>query len=495
MGLDIFSYAVLKNTIKNSEGGWPSDLPKPSKGGYGYTTEVTNEVELTCKRPEVEHCWANTVEVLDGLIVGENYEVTVNGVTGTYECFEYDGMPTLGYPYEFESYEPNKWVIYGDTFFIDVGMNLRLGETATIVISSMEFILEGDYQEVYASWSGDVESPDGLIVGESYEVTVNGVTGTYECFEDDEGDPALGYPYEIMEQYEHGVWQIYSYEEDDITYVDAGMNLRPGETATFVIKLVAHDDHRIDAKYLPEGGVGWTETVKTPLVCETVDDIYPLRLGDYFRSNDGENPYKYPFEITAVSVEYDDVKKTQLYLYSTNDHWTTQQLVIKDQYGNIFMDEPVVNWDEYPIDVDGKLLQPGEHYTVILDSVEYSYAEEEVVHKIDPKYVGSSCDETRIVIYLDETVPFGGEVQLLSGSYEEVKNAILNGAPVTACFTNYFYGSSGTGIKQYHSCLITSWDLNPDSDSDIEMDFLNYDGSWRGSIYLKADNTIEFGRW
>lgn len=259
-------YAAASLVKKVGQGGWPSDLPKPSEGGYGYTTEVTNEVELTCERPEVDVFWSDPVEFPDELIIGESYEVTVNGVTGTYECFDMGGDLCLGYQDFDESREPGKWFIATWTYdggttqkvLGQAAMILRLGETGTIIISSIEFIVEVNQPEAYESWADEIEVPEGLIVGENYEVTVNGVTGTYECF-NDYGTPKLGYSSEVMDQHEPGTWQIYSYEEDDTNWIGAGMNLRAGETATFVVKHVTHEDHRIEPKYLPDGVAGYDE--------------------------------------------------------------------------------------------------------------------------------------------------------------------------------------------------------------------------------------------
>ena len=409
-------YAMATLVKKVSGAGWPADLPAPSAGGYGYTTtEVTNVVELTCKRPETESCWAGGIEVPEGLIVGESYEVTVNGVTGTYECFEHDGLPALGYPYEFDSYEPNKWAIYDVSYdgmkTINVGMNLRPGETATIVILSKEIILEYDYPEVDMVTADEIQFPDRLIVGEKYEVTVNGVTGTYECVEDDEGGTSLGYLYELMELHKYGAWAVWSYDNRGINVIGAGMNLRPGETTTFVIKLVGEVTHKIDEKYLPEGGFGWTEQVEQPVI---VDNETVTTVLNRFGVNAGT--FATPFDIVdgAYTVIFNGTE------YNLNS-------AFYEELGFWYLGAAggeVIDFSRYPfsiINIDGTL---GYLYTESAGDYEVTIKmEPEIIHKIDEKYLPASSGMMVVNAIRDDD---DEDLVVFDKTFEEIHSALPN---------------------------------------------------------------------
>lgn len=262
-----------------------------------------------------------------------------------------------------------------------------------------------------------------LIIGHTYEVSLNGVSGTYTCYDDD-GYPTIGFPWDEMEMMYPGKWQIFE-GEDGVT--QAYINLRPiDDPVTFSVKEEVR--HKIDGKYLPEGGNGWTETVKTPLVCENGEDLgssklYDVRLGDYYRSNYGETYHKYPFEIQGYNREFDN--SCGLHLYTTSNYGTQHNVVIKDHNGNNFIDDTVFrNQSEDAIYVENKFLQPGEHYTVILDGVEYSYVEEEVVHKIDEKYLPEVSSLDACIYTISDS---NDGYHILFGNYAELQQKAQSG--------------------------------------------------------------------
>lgn len=91
-------YETPINIVQPSSGGWPSDLPKPSVGGYGYTEQgeqvLLFDGDLLIDNSSTTPTGAVVSEInIDSLEVGETYNIVWNGVDYTCECMtvEIDG--------------------------------------------------------------------------------------------------------------------------------------------------------------------------------------------------------------------------------------------------------------------------------------------------------------------------------------------------------------------------------------------------------------------
>lgn len=100
-------YAMAALVKKISGGGWPSDLPKPSEGGFGWTEEI-EEITTIIDGTFYYADSSDPVELTNeySLVEGRSYNVTFNGTEyNNLIAFDDHGYISIGAPFgEYDDY-------------------------------------------------------------------------------------------------------------------------------------------------------------------------------------------------------------------------------------------------------------------------------------------------------------------------------------------------------------------------------------------------------
>lgn len=309
-------------------GGWPSDLPKPSVGGYGYTEQgepvLLFDGELLIDQSMPTGAVFGIIDI-DSLEVGEAYKIVWNGVDYTCECMTFNiggnelvylGNLSIAGPYNPTDY-PFIFVYGAEAGYMVATLtagtySIKLSKSGeTIHKIDNKYLPDGGFgyteqgNQTVITWDGDTE---GRVVipagGNSYIVKVSDKVPSYDELIDSEiikntGGTAIVSADNVTHTDEYLSFAVDSYFmcfvalNDNITVSGVQLPERGVYFSFFSGRYISSltygtpdTVHKIDEKYLP------VAQEKTEVIVTNIGDAWefdaetiPQNLDDYSNIN------------------------------------------------------------------------------------------------------------------------------------------------------------------------------------------------------------------